>query len=96
MSARVLVYTHTQHNQPAGLVKLLSGISSEIVRGLLWYGRMELPQQGAVNNINNGIEPGVQQVCCEDLAQYFVGCVVVVMSNSRVIAQCQADWPYLG
>ena len=94
MSARVLVYTH---NQPAGQVKLLSGISSEIVRGLLWYGRMELPQQGAVNNINNGIEPGVQQVCCEDSALSSVVCVLVVMSTSRVIAaQCQADWPYLG
>ena len=94
VSARVLVYTH---NQPAGQVKLLSGISSEIVRGLLWYGRMELPQQGAVNNINNGIEPGVQQVCCEDPALSSVVCVLVVMSTSRVIAaQCQADWPYLG
>ena len=30
--------------------------------GQQWYGRMELPQQGAVNNINNGIEPAVQQV----------------------------------
>jgi len=36
-------------------------VGSEIVSGQQWYGRMELPQQGAVNNINNGIEPAVQQ-----------------------------------
>jgi len=63
VSARVLVYrhTHTITSQQLARVKLLVGISSDKVPGLQWYGRMELPQQGAVNNINNGIEPGVQQ-----------------------------------
>ena len=36
-------------------------------------GRMELPQQGVVNNINPGIEPAVQQVTSHPVRQKTVG-----------------------
>ena len=51
-------------SQPAGPGSETTAriVGSEIVSGLQWYGPMEQPQQGVVNNINNGIEPAVQQV----------------------------------
>ena len=72
----------------------MRGAGQECQDSHLWYGPMELPQPGGVNNINNiNIEPAVQQVTSRYIPQSPV-LTPFVMANNEILGVTGSN-PYL-